>query len=211
MPYLLASGYTGDGGDFRVINDFARDSGWLHGFMADYATWGVALFALFLAGGWWIARSRRDVAALAAVVWAGLGTLVAVWVNQFIGHTVAEARPYNSLPHVLVLIARSHDFSFASDHATMAGAVAAGLLYVDRRLGVAAWCAAIVLAFARVYVGVHYPHDVIAGLGLGAAVIVVGRIVAQPLFRVILTRLVATPLRPLLTEQPEPRVPQHVG
>lgn len=193
-----SSGPAGDVGDFQVIQDFARHTGWLHGFMADFAVYGVVLFALFLLAGWWLARRNRNLPGVAASVWALIGALIAVALNQVISHTVAEARPYNALPHVLVLVGRAADYGFTSDHSTMAGAVATGLLYVNRRLGVAAWCAAILLAFSRVYVGAHYPHDVVAGLGLGTAVVVIGRIVAQPLLAWLATRLSTTPLRPLV-------------
>ena len=49
------------------------------------------------------------------------------------------------------------DFSFPSDHATVAGAVAGGLGIVDRRLGRIAVGLAVLMAAARVYVGAHYP------------------------------------------------------
>lgn len=191
-------GPAGDVGDFQVIQDFARRTGWLHGFMADFAVYGVVLFALFLLAGWWLARRNRNLAGVAASVWALIGALVAVGVNQLISHAVAEPRPYRALPHVLVLVGKASDYAFTSDHATMAGAVATGLLYVNRRLGVLAWCAAILLAFSRVYVGAHYPHDVVAGLGLGAAVVVIGRTVGQPLLAWVVARLAAGPLRPLV-------------
>ena len=56
----------------------------------------------------------------------------------------------------------------------MAGAVAAGLWLVDRRLGQVASGAAVVMAAARVYIAAHYPWDVLAGLAFGALVSVVG-------------------------------------
>lgn len=196
---------AGDAGDFRVIQDFARHTGWLHGFMTGYATYAVVLFALLLGAGYWLARRRGSLPTLAAVAWAGLGTLVALAINQPIANTVAEPRPYYTLPHALLLVGKSADYGFTSDHAVMAGAVASGLLYVDRRLGIGTWVAAILLAFSRVYVGAHYPHDVVAGLGLGAAVIVAGRLIAQPLLLAVARTLARTPLRPVLTNQAPPR------
>ena len=71
---------------------------------------------------------------------------------------------YTTRAGILVLAHRSADFSFPSDHAVMAGAVAAGLWFVSRRLGIIAAIAAVVMAFARVYIAAHYPQDVAAGL-----------------------------------------------
>jgi undecaprenyl-diphosphatase len=107
---------------------------------------------------------------LAAAGWAPLGTLLAVAINQPIGRAVHEARPYVTHPHWLRLVAPTSDFSFPSDHATMAGAVVVGLLLVSRRLGLTAAVLAMLLAFTRVYIGAHYPWDVAAGLVLGGAV-----------------------------------------
>jgi membrane-associated phospholipid phosphatase len=203
MTALLAlpmtDSYLGDAGDFLLINRFARRTGWLHGVMTGYAsTYGIVILVLLLGTGWWLARRAGRLHTMAALVWAGLGTLVAVGVNQPIVTAVAEKRPYVSIPHTLLLVSRSADYGFPSDHAVMAGAVATGLCYVNRRLGILAWVAAVLLAFSRVYVGAHYPHDVAAGLVLGAAVIVIGQLVARPVLIWLLGRLVGTPLRPLL-------------
>ncbi len=209
----IADSYRGDAGDFLLINRFARRTGWLHGVMTGYAsTYGLVILVLLLAAGWWLARRTGQLGVMAALVWAGLGTLVAVGVNQPIVTAVAEKRPYASIPHTLLLVSRSTDYGFPSDHATMAGAVATGLCYVNRRLGILAWVAAVLLAFSRVYVGAHYPHDVIAGLVVGAVVVVVGRLLARPALVWLLTRLVRTPLRPLLVAGPrhtEPSPPQR--
>jgi membrane-associated phospholipid phosphatase len=98
-----------------------------------------------------------------------------------------------------LLVDKTKDFSFPSDHATVAGAVAAGLFLVNRRLGLIAIIAALAMAFARVYVGAHYPGDVAAGLVLGAcATTALSRfapLVIEPLLRVLLK----TPLRKMVT------------
>jgi undecaprenyl-diphosphatase len=132
--------------------------------------------------------------------------VLAVAVNQPIVAAFAEPRPYTHLSGVLVLVTRSTDPSFPSDHATMAGAAAVGLWLVERRLGLLAGAAALLMCFARVYVGAHYPRDVLAGLIVGAAVAVTGYWLAAPLLRRLLSWAGRTPLRPLVERQ-EPPVP----
>jgi membrane-associated phospholipid phosphatase len=100
--------------------------------------------------------------------------LTALAINQPIGRGFSEPRPYATHPHLLVLASHTGDFSFPSDHAVMAGAVAAGLLLVSRPLGLVAAAAAVLMAFARVYIAAHYPWDVIAGLVLGATTALLG-------------------------------------
>ncbi|MCW3842535.1 phosphatase PAP2 family protein [Micromonospora yasonensis] len=181
---------------FLEINDLARATPWLHDPMAGYAKYGVVLFAVLLLAGWWTARLRG--AGLPAAIWAPIGMLLAVAVNQPIVSAVHEARPYTTLPDILVLADRSTDPSFPSDHATMAGAVVAGLLLVSWRLGLLAVAAAAVMGFARVYIAAHYPFDVLAGFALGAAVTLLGYLVARHPIAAGLDRLERTRLRPLV-------------
>jgi membrane-associated phospholipid phosphatase len=188
---------SGDRHDFRVVNDFARHTGWLHGPMTLYAKQGVVLFAVLLVVGYLLARRVGSSLLVARSLLAGAGVLLAVAVNQPIVHAVNETRPFRALPHVLLLVHASTDGSFPSDHATMAGAVAAGLLYVHRRLGLVAAVAAIVMAFARVYVGAHFPVDVLAGLALGAVVAALVQLATAPLASV-LAKLASGRLRPLI-------------
>lgn len=211
MSLLQADSYVGDAGDFLLINHFARRTGWLHGVMSLVAEDGLLLFIALIALGWWLARRRDEPGRMAAVAWTGLGTLAAVGINQPIVNAVHEARPYSTIPNVLVLVSRTSDYAFPSDHATMAGAVATGLLFVSARLGIAAWCAALLLAFSRVYVGAHYPHDVVVGLALGAAVVLAGRVVAQPILAALVRRLGRTRLRSVLTSANGPNAAHAPG
>ena len=182
---------------FLDVNHFAKITGWLHSPMYDYATYGIALFALLLVIGYWQAR-RRGPAAVAAAFWAVAGTALAEAVAQPVNHAAAEARPWQSLPHALILAGHSADFSFPSDHAVLAGAVTAGLLIYSRRLGLICAAAAVALCFARVYIGAHYPQDVAAGLLLGAAVMALSYLIVRLPLRWLVQWLSRTPLRPLV-------------
>ncbi len=178
---------------FEQVNDFAAATPWLHGIARAYADYGVILFAALLVAGWWIGRRSGDVRRVAAAIAAG-------------GDSVNEARPYTAMPHILVLADRSTDPSFPSDHATMAGAVAVGLWFVSRRLGIVAAVAAVLMAFTRVYIAAHYPADVAAGLLLGGLVAgLVWLLVRRPLIHV-LEALERTWLRFALTASPHARM-----
>jgi membrane-associated phospholipid phosphatase len=187
---------------FLAVNGFARRTPLLHPIMTAYATYAIVVFAVLLLFGWQIARrdGRPDV--MGTALWAPLGALAAVAINQVIVGHVAEPRAYSGLGHILMLTHRSNDFSLPSDHAVMAGAVAAGLWLLNRRLGLIATGAGLVMAFARVYIGTHDPGDVAAGLILGANITLAGYALQDPGLTRIVTRLGAAPLRPLLTTSP---------
>lgn len=190
---------------FRWINDLTVHTTWANGSMKFYAKTGIAVFAVLLVVVYLDARHRDDHERLAGAIWAGGAALAALGLGQLIGRAVDRARPYESLNNVHLLVAKTTDFSFPSDHATVAGAVAAGLLLTNRRWGTVAAIAAVMMAFARVYVGAHFPADVVAGLALGATVAISGRYLIVPQLRRLIGHLATTPLRRLLTAAPGQR------
>lgn len=183
---------------FDAVNHFARVTGWLNEPARLYAEYGVVLFALVLVGAWWLVRRTGDERRMTAALWTPFGALIALGLNQPIGNAVAEPRPYTVVPHALVLVSRSTDFSFPSDHAVMAGAVAAGVLLAHRRLGLVAAALAVLMAVTRVYVGAHFPLDVLAGLAVGAVVTLVTYLLLRPLGLRLVRALERTPLHVLL-------------
>ena len=187
---------------FGSVNHVARVTPWLHTPARIYAEYGVVVFAALLLAAWLLTRRTGDLRRVTAALWAPVGVLIAIWVNQFLVASVAEPRPYTVMPHALVLVSRSTDPSFPSDHAVMAGAVAAGVLLAHRKLGLVAVCLAVLMAATRVYVGAHFPLDVVAGLAVGAIVALASYAVARPLVTRAVVSLSRTRVRPLVTTLP---------
>ena len=184
---------------FRFINNLAQHSHSPDRVLVFYAKYGIVLFAVLLLLSFRNAR-KTNIGEVAKTIWTGSSAIVALGIAQLIGNQVNRPRPYATLDNVHLLIARTTDFSFPSDHATTVAAVAAGLLLLaDRRLGLLAGGAALAMAFSRVYAGVHYPTDVLAGLATGAIVAALGARFATPLITRLLSRLTTTPLRALVT------------
>jgi undecaprenyl-diphosphatase len=126
----------------------------------------VVVVALIFLIPWATRRDERRRAAVLATAAAGLGLLS----NQLIAHAVERTRPFLAHPaHAHLLIARSRDPSFPSDHATGAFALAFAIWLYDRTIGTALLVVAAIIAFSRVYVGTHYPGDVVAGALIGIA------------------------------------------
>lgn len=165
---------------FWWINRFATRTGWAHGFFTAYANYGIVLFAALLIATYLGARHHGDLRALVGSVWAAAAALIALGIGQLIGGTIDRVRPYEAVSGVHLLIARTSDFSFPSDHATAVGAVAVGLLFTDKRWGTIGAVLAVAMALTRVYVGAHYPSDVLVGLALGAFVAAGGVYVVVP-------------------------------
>ncbi len=182
---------------FYAVNHLARDTPWLHAIVSGYASYGIALFAVLMLTAWWIARREANPARMAAAVWTPLGVLIALAINQPIADAVGENRPCNAL-HDIVVLHCNTDAGFPSDHAVMAGAATVGLWLVSRSLGVLTALAAGVMAFARVYIGAHYPQDVLAGFVLGAVVGLAGYALARTVLRWLLAAVARTPLRFLI-------------
>lgn len=204
---------------FKDINSLASTIPWANPALRILAVYAVFLFGPLTLLSWWFARhSTRPIQAVAASIWTAVGTLISVGLNQLIAHGVGRLRPYYSLNHVNLLVAKAHDFSFPSDHATTAGAVTAGLFIVsslgthkNRGIAFVSLGLALLIAFSRVYVGAHYPGDVIAGLIVGATITTLGwKLLHHPIENLVGLFVKGTKLSVLVVADNEtPRTPSN--
>ena len=149
---------------FRVVNGWAGRSAAFDALMVGCAKYLPVVFALALIALWLSWRPRNQWGALLA----GISAFVALGLGQLIGKAMPRSRPY--LSHTVhQLIPPSLDTSFPSDHATLGFAVGVMVWRYNKRAGAALLVLAVVMAFARVFVGAHYPADVLGGAVLGGA------------------------------------------
>jgi undecaprenyl-diphosphatase len=126
----------------------------------------LVLVGLFLA----VPRPWRPVAQRAAIA-AGASLVVAVLAAHFLGIAVDRARPFVDHPGTIhAFLAHAADTSFPSDHATAAFAIATAVLLWWRPVGLVLLVLAGLVSVGRVFLGLHYPTDVLAGAALGATV-----------------------------------------
>jgi undecaprenyl-diphosphatase len=85
-----------------------------------------------------------------------------------------RARPFETIPQADPLLRATIGQSLPSGHAATSFAGAVVLSYLLPRSAPYVFLLAAAIAFSRIYVGVHYPTDVLAGAALGAAVSLVG-------------------------------------
>ena len=103
--------------------------------------------------------------------------------NGIIKPLVARIRPFDVNTAVQLIIAKPTDYSFPSGH-TAASFTAVSALYFRRsRLWIPAFVLALLIAFSRLYLYVHYPSDVLAGIFIGILLGYLAKLLTDYIFR----------------------------
>lgn len=90
--------------------------------------------------------------------------------NVFLKNVIGRIRPYEIITGLECIIKHASDASFPSGHT--GASIAAATVYVKelpKKFSIPALVLAILISLSRLYVGIHYPTDVIAGAIIGAA------------------------------------------
>lgn len=100
-----------------------------------------------------------------------LGSLV--FNNMIIKNIVARPRPYRMIETLSILIPEPGEYSFPSGHTSSSFAAGVVLyLMLPKKYGVPAMILAFLIGLSRLYVGVHYPTDVLGGMVMGTLIAV---------------------------------------
>jgi membrane-associated phospholipid phosphatase len=114
-----------------------------------------------------VARNRSILPVAAGAVAAG-----AAWLLANVAKAIVDRpRPYEVMAGAVLRQNPAHGTSFPSSHTAVTVAVVIALVpFLARPLAAAGIAYAVLVGWSRVYLGVHYPLDVLAGAGIGMAV-----------------------------------------
>jgi membrane-associated phospholipid phosphatase len=165
---LLKAGATGwDESLFRILNEVPPGvASVLTPLVHLFLPAGIVIVVVLIAG--FVVASTRSVLPVAAgAVAAGVA-----WALANLAKAIADRpRPYQVVADAVLRQQPAHGTSFPSSHTAVTVAVVIALLpFLPRVLAGVAIAYAVLVGWSRVYLGVHYPLDVLAGAGIGMAV-----------------------------------------
>ncbi|MFQ5924668.1 MAG: phosphatase PAP2 family protein [Dehalococcoidia bacterium] len=163
--------FNADATVFFWINGLAGKVPFLDGIMrvlaSDYLiplVFTLAIFALWFSGRDAESRWTNQRAALCALIAMGFANIVIEISNVFYD----RLRPFELYPDAVnLLFYQPTDPSLPANTAAIGFAFAMGTWLINRRVGLFLLIPTLLLCFARVFVGVHYPLDIIAGAAIG--------------------------------------------
>lgn len=102
----------------------------------------------------------------------GMAMLTALLLGLLIGNAglkniIARPRPFAAYPDIMPLVMPIDPFSFPSGHTLSSFCAASACFAYHKKAGAACGVLALLIGFSRLYVGVHYPSDVLGGMILG--------------------------------------------
>lgn len=150
---------------FKIINQWAGHHSFIDKVMILTTQYAMIVFALILLCVWFLGKDQYKYSVVYATITGILGLLI----NFVIGHFIYEPRPF--VTHkVHLLLHHAKDSSFPSDHTTGSISLALAVLFRHRKIGFGMLLLAILTGISRIYVGHHYPIDILGSILVGLMV-----------------------------------------
>lgn len=147
---------------FHLVNNLAGQNRLVDKIMIFIAVYSPLLYGALMIIQWFIGGDYGKKASMNAF----FSAVIALGINLIISTFYFEPRPFVS-HKVNLLVKHPNDASFPSDHASGGSSLTFAEIKYDKIIGSVMMVMTIILLFARVYVGVHYPFDVIGGFVIG--------------------------------------------
>lgn len=152
---------------FRLINNFAGERSGFDALGIFAAVFLLPLLGVLLLLAAFTVKRLREEHWYEMPLKAVLAGALAYGARTILGMLIARPRPFDALADMQLLVNRETSFSFPSGHASVAFALAFVVYRQDRDWGMAFLILATLVAFGRVFVGVHYPLDILVGAVVG--------------------------------------------
>jgi undecaprenyl-diphosphatase len=180
---------------YKAIYDVSLHHHWVGSLFHAIEQASIPFMVVATAALWFLSRPGGDRRWKLATANGFAAAAVAFVVNFVIHSAWDRPRPYET-HHISHPWSSSTDASFPSDHASVSLAIAFAVLAVDLTAGALLLVAAVLIAIGRIFIGAHYPGDVLASLGVAILAYVVVRL-ARPVVDAVV-RLVERVSDPLL-------------
>ena len=164
---LLKTGTTGwDESLFRLLNDVPSAAARVLSPLSHlFLPAGIAIVIVLIVG--YVVIRNRSILPVAA----GVAAATVAWLLAHAAKAIADRpRPYQVMADAVLRQQTAHGTSFPSSHTAVTLAVVIALVpFLARPLAAAAIGYAILVGWSRIYLGVHYPLDILGGAGIGTA------------------------------------------
>ncbi|EJS66847.1 undecaprenyl-diphosphatase [Bacillus cereus] len=149
---------------FRAINDLGKQYSFLNStmiFLAEYMVYFLGLIII----AYWFTRSRKN---KMMIIQALIAFVTAEIIGKLAGKFYLNYQPFVVLPDVNKLVNHAVDNSFPSDHTILFFSICFSFWLVRKKTGWLWLVLAFCVAISRIWVGVHYPFDVVTGALVGS-------------------------------------------
>ncbi|PDY44641.1 undecaprenyl-diphosphatase [Bacillus pseudomycoides] len=149
---------------FRLINDLGKQYPSLNPiivFFAEYMLYVLILGILI----YWFTRTNKN---RMMVIQGGIAFICAEIIGKIVGQFYSHYQPFAVLPNVNQLVEHEIDNSFPSDHTILFFSICVSFWLIRKKEGWLWLMLAFCVAISRIWVGVHYPIDVVTGALVGS-------------------------------------------